>query len=94
MPRASPESGHGGWSLRRRAAARECRQRAEDSALGDQARLVPRVDSLGTVGHAELAQHVVDVLQRRDRVDNLGEILPEGRATPAPHRLALQASTA
>jgi hypothetical protein len=34
--------------------------------------------SLGTVGHGEVAQHVVDVLQRRDRVDDLGEMLPEG----------------
>jgi len=56
--------------------------------LRDQARLACPGDSLGTVGHAELAQHMVDVLQRRDRVDDLGEILPEARAAPPPHRMA------
>jgi hypothetical protein len=49
--------------------------------LRDQARLACPGDSLGTVGHAELAQHMVDVLQRRDRVDDLGEILPEAGRT-------------
>ena len=82
--RASPGSGHSGWSLRRRAAARKCRQRAADSALRDQTRLAGAVDSLGTVGNAELAQHVADVPQRRDHVDDLGEIRPEEPCVSGP----------
>jgi hypothetical protein len=83
MRRTSPESGHDGWRLPWRAAARKCRRRTEDFALRDQARLARPADSPGTVGHAELAQRVVDVLQWRDGVDDLGEMLPEGRAAPS-----------
>jgi hypothetical protein len=63
--------------------------------LRDQARLAfPATASVRWATPSLPSTCMVDVLQRRDRADDRGEILPEARAAPPPHRMARSASTA